>query len=141
MIKYNSKKVKERFKKIQDWAGEHAPNFLEKLAQRVRVSIKDRVQSKGQGIKKKLKKYSPKYKKYKKEKGRKVSFRDLTFSGRMWNALDIKKLKNQTVIFFKGKEEQEKAKGNQKRTAFFGLGKPEKRIIKDAMKELIKKAL
>lgn len=141
MIKFKSKKVKERFKKIQNWAKKYAPDFIEKLADRVRVSIRERVQEKGMGIKKKLKKYSPAYARYKKKKGRKTSFRDLTFSGDMWLALDTKTKKKQTTIFFKSEAEKEKAKGNQKRTAFFGLGEPEKKIIKKGMKELIEAAL
>jgi len=141
-IKLKDKGVKERFKHIRAWIDKTCPDYIDRLGHRIRSSIKDRVQSEGKGLKgQKLKKYSPAYKKWKKSKGRQTSFRDLTFSGRMFNSLSLAVLANEVKIFFKGREEQLKASGNQKRSAFFGIGNAEKKLVKTAMKELMEKAL
>lgn len=140
-IKFKDKGVRKRFKHIQEWVKNYVPDYMEKLGHRIRSSIKDRVQSEGKGLKKKLKKYSPGYKAWKRRKGRQTSFRDLTFSGRMFNSLSLVKISNGIKIFFKGREEQIKAQANQKISAFFGIGKTEKRIVKSAIKELMKRAL
>ena len=140
-IGFKDKGIKKRFKQIQEWVNKICPDYMERLGHKIRASIKERVQMQGVGLRKKMKKYSPEYKKWKKKKGRQVSFRDLTMSGRMLNSLSLTKIGDEVKIFFKGKEEQEKASGNQKRAAFFGIGKTEKKIVKSAMKELIGKAL
>ena len=112
--------------------------FLEETAQLVNSSIQIRVQKDGKGVLgKKMNAYSGKYGTFKQDSGRNISFRDLTFSGTMWESLTTSKARNQAKMFFGGAESVNKASGNHARTPFFGVGPREKRIIRSELKKLI----
>lgn len=113
--------------------------FLEDTAKLLNASIQIRVQSKGKGILgEKLKAYSSKYSTFKQNKGRNTNYRDLTFSGKMWQSLTTNRSNNQAKMFFGNVESINKASGNQKRTPFFGLADSEKAILKKELNKFIK---
>ena len=86
---------------------------------------------------KKFKRYSKGYGKYKaKEYGSKDV--NLTQSGKMLNSITWRKTKNGIRIYFRSREESQKAHGNQKRMkrVFFGLDKEQIKYIKKEIKKL-----
>jgi hypothetical protein len=107
-----------------------------RTGQLINTSIKQRSQ-KGVGIEGKMPGYTPAYKKWKKKKGRQVSTRDLTFSGKMWVALTEALVgKNGVRLFFGSADEQKKAQGNTEVAPFFGMTKTEN-VIYDKFKNQI----
>lgn len=122
----------------QKAAIEGKTDFFTDLAKLINSSIQIRVQRNGEGTDgKKMKPYSDKYSRYKQNKGRNVNFRDLTFSGNMWQSLTAEKFSSGARLFFNSAENVNKARGNQARTPFFGVGKKEKDIINSELKKLI----
>lgn len=83
--------------------------------------------------------YTPKYAEYKKNKGRKTSPVDLTFSGNMLASIQTKvekTLQGATgTIFFGSALEAAKARGNQERRKFFGLSDEQVARIKKKLTE------
>lgn len=137
-IKGNLKNLTKNLKAInKDFdSGE----FLEDTAKLLNSSIQIRVQKDGKGIRgKKMKPYSGKYGTFKQNSGRQVAFRDLTFSGKMWQSLTTSKSKNQAKMFFGNAESVDKASGNHARTPFFGLAPKEKQLLRNEIKKLIKR--
>lgn len=118
--------------------------FLEDTAKLLNGSIQIRVQKKGEGIDgKKMKRkdgepYNMDYADFRLSKNRQILFRDLTFSGKMWQSLTTSKRKNQAKMFFGNVESINKASGNQKRTPFFGLAPRERILLKKEIDNLIK---
>ena len=104
--------------------------FIEDLAPLIASSIVQRVQKRGLGLDgKPMKQYSPKYKERRLKGGRNVSYRDLTYSGKMFQSLTSQKRGSEVVIFFGSMAEKKKAYVNDQRTEFFGIGSEEKDII------------
>lgn len=135
-IKGSLKSLIKKLDKVDK--GFDSGEFLEDTAKLVNSSIQRRVQKDGKGIKGfKMKPYSGKYGEYKQSTGRQVSFRDLTFSGNMWQSLTTSKGRNTAKMFFNSKEEAVKAAGNNKRTPFFGISPKERAILKRELKNLL----
>lgn len=115
-------------------------SFLEDTAKLLNGSIQTRVQKRGEGTDgKKMKSYSNKYANLKSNTGRNTAYRDLTFSGRMFQSLTTSKSRNKAKMFFGNAESVNKASGNNSRTPFFGLGKKERAILRAEINKLIKK--
>lgn len=113
-------------------------DFFEKLAQLINASIQLRVQRYGQGTDgQKLSPYTTKYSDWKKAKGRNTKFRDLTFSGNMFQSLSAEKDGPGARLFFRSASETNKARGNELRTPFFGISPRERDIIRREMKKLL----
>lgn len=113
--------------------------FLEKTAQKLNSSIQTRVQKEGKGSNGlTMKPYSASYALFKERSGRKSNFRDLTFSGKMWNSLTTSKGRNRAKMFFGNAESVNKASGNEKRTPFFGLSNKEEEILSNEIDKFIK---
>ena len=72
-----------------------------------------------------FKKYNPKYKKFRQEKGR-GSRPDLQFTGQMFSSMTAVSNSRQAEIFFTRPIEGKKAEGNDKKRPFFGFSRPEK---------------
>jgi len=111
-------------------------SLMLKTGQLINSSIKQRSQ-KGIGLNGKMPGYTPAYKKWKKKKGRQVSVRDLTFSGKMLASLSEALIgKNGVRLFFGSASEQKKAQGNTERSPFFGMTKAEDTIYNNFKKEI-----
>ena len=118
--------------------GFNSGESLENIAKLVNSAIQVRVQKDGLGILgKKMKPYSGPYGTYKENSGRQVGFRDLTYSGSMWQSLTTSRGRNQAKMFFGNAESVNKASGNNKRTPFFGIGEKEKLLIRRELNKLI----
>lgn len=114
--------------------------FLEDTAKLVNSSIQIRVQKEGKGVKGlKMKPYSGSYGTYKQSKGRNISYRDLTFTGKMWQSLTTSRSRNEAKMFFGNAESVNKASGNQARTPFFGLSPKERSLVRRELKKLVDK--
>ena len=73
---------------------------------------------------------------FKQSRGRTTSFRDLTFSGKMWQSLSVAKINNGSRMFFAGTESSAKATGNNIRNDFFGISPDERELIRKEIKIL-----
>ena len=116
-------------------------DFLQRLALLLNSSIQRRVQNQGLGADgKKLSPYSKQYANYKSQTGRQNKYRDLTYTGNMWQALTSTKLGSDAArMFFGSATEAKKAGYNDERTPFFELGTQEKKIIDSEIKKLLRK--
>lgn len=111
---------------------------LSKVGQLINASIKER-SKKGIGLNGRMPSYTPAYKKWKKKKGRKVSTRDLTFSGKMWASLTEKPVGEDGVrLLFGSKAEQAKALGNTEVAPFFGMTEKENKIFTKFKNDIMK---
>lgn len=137
-ITFDDKKIRIMLKDFKDKA-DTARFSLLKIGFLVNHAIQDRVQNKGEGLNgSKLAKYSDKYGAYRKKKGRETSFRNLTFTGRMFLGLSARADgPNRVVLGFAGPE-MKKAMGNDKRTPFFGLGTVEQKVIDTEIDKILK---
>lgn len=128
-VTVNDKKVKLLLKAFKDKAL-NARFALLKIGFLVNHEIQDRVQNRGEGLNgSKLPRYSVKYGEYRKKKGRNTTYRDLTFTGKMFLGLTARMDgPNKVVLGFAGAE-VDKAMGNNEKTPFFGLGRAENRLI------------
>lgn len=136
VIKGNLQRLSKELKSIDNKliSGE----FLESTAQLINGAMQTRVQREGKGVDgSKMIRYTDLYATKKANSGRNTSFRDLTFSGKMWQSLTTSKGKNKAKMFFGNAESVNKASGNNKRTRFFGLGEKEKKILKDRINILV----
>lgn len=140
MIKMKDAAVKRAINKAIKYMKE-SPKKIEKLALSINASIKKRVQEDGKGISGLMKKYTPKYRAWKKGKGRRVAKRDLTFSGRMWSSLSVNQIGTKTRMFFAGKEEALKAEKNQSIDEFFGIASNEQSVINHFFKNVLKEII
>lgn len=135
--KGNISRINKSLKKIEDSFNEGS--FFEKLGFLINSSIQRRVQKEGKGIDlKKMEPYSTPYADFKQLKGRSTNFRDLTFSGKMWQSLSVAKINKGSKMFFTGANSKNKADGNQARTPFFGVSEREKDLIRKEIKILAK---
>jgi hypothetical protein len=136
-IKGNFKRTINKLESTKD-SLDGKTNFYLKLAQLLNASIQIRVQRQGLGVdNKKMPAYSQKYSEWKKNKGRKTGYRDLTFSGNMFKSLTSEQYQSGARMFFNSSAETNKARGNQNRFKFFGISDREINIIKREIKKLI----
>jgi len=113
-------------------------SFLEGVAQLLNSSIQTRVQEKGRGTDNRvMNAYSNKYAASKKKSGRQTAVRDLTYSGKMWQSLTTAGIPGGAKMFFSGVENANKARGNELRAPFFGIGPKERSILKRELRKLI----
>lgn len=130
----DTKAVKKSLTQITFFGVSILPQRIQLIANFVATNIKTRVQDRGMGIKGPLKKYTTKYAEYKKGRGRQTSYRDLTLSGEMFNALNVSDASGilgsaGAKISFGTTDAMNKAKGNNAKTEFFGIGKEENEIV------------
>jgi len=109
-------------------------DFLLDLAVKLNESIRERVQNRGFGSSlTPMPKYSKKHRNKRKRRGLQTSFRDLTFTGNMFNSQTEEKIGiNRVAMFFKGSEDN-KAFFNEKISSFFALTSEEEKIIDDEL--------
>ncbi len=111
--------------------------FLTEIAFLLNSKIQRRVQQRGQGVKGKMPLYSKRYEAKRQRKGRQISRRDLTFTGKMWQSLTViaKPARKQAEMFFSGAEENRKAFFNDEATPFFDLNSNEKAFLRKRLKD------
>lgn len=112
-------------------------NFLLKVGQLINASIQQRVQRSGVGTDgQKMSPYSKAYADFRTTKKRNTDIRDLTFTGKMWQSLTAKNSTEGVRLYFGSANNANKARGNEARTPFFGLGTLENAIIKRELAKL-----
>lgn len=115
-------------------------DFLYQTALLLNGQIQQRVQGKGQGSKgSSLKRYSKSYANLRSKTGRQARFRDLTWSGNMFQSLTAERIGNKQVkMFFGSATEKSKAFFNDKRTPFFSLSPSEKTFLQKELEGFAK---
>jgi len=103
--------------------------FILETAGLINTSIKMRVQRKGIGSYGRMAGYSRMYSQYKGQSGRQVAFRDLTYSGKMFQALTETLIAPMTVKSFFIGAEAKKAEENDARTPFFSHTEAEDKVL------------
>lgn len=132
-MKVNVSKAKREIRALKSRIQRAIPKALNKSGEKTVQTIVDRT-SRGVGLKGAFKRYSPEYADYRAEKGR-GGKPDLNFSGRMLSNLDVERAgKNKVKVAFRRKEEEKKAKFNQKTRPFVGVRPQEVKFITDAFK-------
>ncbi len=114
--------------------------FLLKTAFLLNGKIQIRVQKNGLGSKgRSLKKYSKNYGIRRISTKRQASFRDLTWTGLMFQSLSAEVIGNKRVkMFFSGAEEASKAFFNDKLTPFFSLAPKERNFLNNELEAFVK---
>ena len=130
----DDKQVKYSLNQIVVFGTNILPAKIFLIANFLASNIKIRVQDRGQGIKGALKKYTKQYEAYRKQNGRQVGHKDLTFSGEMFNSMTVTDAKGLlgspgARISFGSSDGMLKAIGNNARSEFFGIGKEEEAIV------------
>ena len=88
--------------------------------------------------------YSKKTRKDRAERGRQISFVDLTDSGRMFRSLTFKATRNKSTLFFRRQEENKKAffhdtgHGKMPQRPFFAIGRRDEDKIRSIFNRAIK---
>ena len=120
-----------RFKRRVDRA---IPNALNRSGEKTVETIVDRTSRGVSATGGRFKRYSKAYADYRAEKGR-GSTPDLNFSGRMLSNLGVERVNNTTVkVAFSRREEENKARNNQKKRPFIGVRPQEVKFITDAFR-------
>ncbi len=106
--------------------------FTIETAGLINTTIKMRVQRDGVGSYGKMRSYSSWYASKKGATGRQTAFRDLTYSGKMFQALTETMIAPLTAKqYFMGSMENKKAEENESRTAFFSYTSKENEVLND----------
>ena len=115
-------------------------DFVYEVAHLLNSKIQRRVQNKGLGSNDSpMKRYSAKYAIRKGATRRQSKFRDLTYTGNMWQSLTAEKLTNkQAKMFFGSATEQKKAYYNDQKTPFFSLSPSEQSVLHKELEEFAK---
>ena len=144
MTKANiDKRQLDKLKKEIVFFGERTmPMEILKLGFLLNTKIKQRVQNKGQGVNLRTMKYkSASYKRKRAKTNRQTSYKDLTFSGKMWASLTADFFGVGKVrLYFSGREEMVKAANNDKVATFFGISKDEDSFIDKQLSKSFKEA-
>jgi len=136
-LKTNAKKVEKALKQKGKDINQSLKNALSITAQEGINIIEERTES-GVGFKGgAFAKYSEKYAKFRKAKGR-GSKVDLQFTGRMLGSMTSKADRKKATIFFTRGEEAKKAAMNNKTRPFFGFNRKEERQLSKVFFRAIK---
>ena len=139
-VTINTSRFKRFISNFTDDLDRAIPKALNRSGEKMRETILDRT-SRGVGLRGRFKRYSKGYAEFRKENGRGTT-PDLNFSGRMLSNLDVeRKGRNRVIVGFKRKQEQEKAKINQKTRPFIGVTSGEVKFIADAFERQLQREL
>jgi hypothetical protein len=139
-VTINTSRFKRFISNFTDDLDRAIPKALNRSGEKTRETILDRT-SRGVGLRGRFKRYSKGYAEFRKENGRGTT-PDLNFSGRMLSNLDVeRKGRNRVIVGFKRKQEQEKAKFNQKTRPFIGVTSGEVKFIADAFERQLQREL
>jgi len=127
----NRKKFQRFISRFKTRLNRAIPKALNRSGEKTVETILDRTK-RGVGLRGAFKRYSDEYRETRQEAGRGTK-PDLNFSGRMLSNLDVeKKSTNRVLVTFKRREEEKKAKYNQKKRPFMGVRPQEKKFIVNA---------
>ena len=130
-MRVNVRKAQRELNALKSRIKRSIPKALNKSGEKTVQTIVERT-SRGIGLKGAFKRYSSEYADYRAEKGR-GGKPDLNFSGRMLSNLGVERVNSTKVkVAFGRKEEQTKAKFNQKTRPFVGVRPQEIKFITDA---------
>lgn len=139
-VTINTSRFKRFISNFTDDLDRAIPKALNRSGEKMRETILDRT-SRGVGLRGRFKRYSKGYEEFRRENGRGTK-PDLNFSGRMLSNLDVeRKGRNRVIVGFKRKQEQEKAKFNQKTRPFIGVRSGEVKFIADAFEKQLEREL
>jgi len=133
-VTINIRKAKAELERLSNNIKRAIPKSLSRAGEKTKELIINRT-ARGEGLSGAFKKYAPDYRDFRKEKGRSTK-PDLNFSGRMLSSMDVERVStNKVIVGFKRKEEEKKAKWNQKTRPFFGVKSIEIGQIETAFKK------
>lgn len=139
-VTINVRKAKAELERLSANIKRAIPQALNRSGEKTKEIIVNRT-SKGQGLNGAFKGYSTDYRDFRKSKGR-SSKPDLNFSGRMMSSIDVSRVStNKVLIGFKRKEEEKKAKQNQKSRPFFGIKQSEIGSVENAFEKTFERNL
>lgn len=117
------------------------PTALNRSGEKTVETILDRTQRGVSASGGRFRRYSRGYSDYRAERGRGAT-PDLNFSGRMLSNLGVERVNNTKVkVAFGRREEQRKARHNQKTRPFIGVRPQEVKFITDAFKRQLERDL
>jgi hypothetical protein len=132
-MRVNVRKAQRELNELKSRIKRSIPKSLNKSGEKTVQTIVERTQ-RGVGLKGAFKRYSPEYADYRAESGRGTK-PDLNFSGRMLSNLGVERVNsNKVKVAFGRKEEERKARFNQKTRPFVGVRPAEVKFIADAFR-------
>jgi hypothetical protein len=133
-VTINISRAKASLERLSNNIKRAIPKSLNRAGEKTKELIINRT-ARGEGLNGAFKRYAPDYKDFRSAKGRSTK-PDLNFSGRMLSNMDVKRVStNKVLVGFKRKEEEKKAKWNQKSRPFFGVKSSEIGSIETAFKK------
>ncbi len=132
-VTIDTRKAKAQLDRLSNNIKRAIPKSLNRAGEKTKELIINRT-ARGVGLNGAFKKYNNSYRDFRSAKGRSTK-PDLNFSGRMLSSIDVERVStNKVIVGFKRKEEEKKAKWNQKSRPFFGVKTSEIGSIETAFK-------
>lgn len=139
-VTINVRQARAQLERLSSRINRAIPKALSRSGEKAKELIINRT-AKGQGLNGAFKNYSTDYRDFRKSKSR-GSKPNLNFSGRMLSDMDVKRVStNKVLIGFKRKEEEKKAKFNQKSRPFFGIKQSEIGSVENAFEKTFERNL
>lgn len=132
-MRVNVRKAQRELNALKSRIKRSIPKALNRSGEKTVQTIVERT-GRGIGLKGAFKRYSPEYADYRSKMGRSGK-PDLNFSGRMLSNLGVERVNaNKVKVAFGRKEEETKARINQKTRPFVGVKPAEIKFITDAFR-------
>ena len=132
-VTIDTRKAKVQLERLSNNIKRAIPKSLNRAGEKTKELIINRT-ARGVGLNGAFKRYNKSYRDFRSAKGRSTKT-DLNFSGRMLSSMDVERRStNKVIVGFKRKEEEKKAKFNQKTRPFFGVKTSEMGQIETAFK-------
>ena len=132
-VTIDTRKAKVQLERLSNNIKRAIPKSLNRAGEKTKELIINRT-ARGVGLNGAFKRYNKSYRDFRSAKGRSTK-PDLNFSGRMLSSMDVERRStNKVIVGFKRKEEEKKAKFNQKTRPFFGVKTSEMGQIETAFK-------
>ena len=139
-VTINVNKAKAELERLSNNIKRAIPKSLNRAGEKTKELIVNRT-ARGEGLNGAFKRYNNDYRDFRKAKGRSTK-PDLNFSGRMLSSIDVERVStNKVLIGFKRKEEEKKAKFNQKSRPFFGIKQSEIGSVENAFEKTFERNL
>ena len=133
-VTIDTRKAKAQLERLSNNIKRAIPKALNRSGEKTKELILNRT-ARGEGLNGAFKRYNKSYRDFRSAKGRSTK-PDLNFSGRMLSSMDVERRStNKVIVGFKRKEEEKKAKFNQKTRPFFGVKTSEMGQIENAFKK------
>lgn len=140
-ITIKTRNFKQFISRFKSRLSRSIPKALNRSGEKTVETVVDRTQRGVSVSGGRFKRYSKGYEEYRKEKGRGTK-PDLNFSGRMLSNLGVDRVNGTKVkVAFQRKEEERKARHNQKKRPFIGVRPQEVKFITDAFRRQLERDL